>query len=122
MVELWGLDCEDFGENWPRNSGTTLYIFAGTMLAQSYTKPSIYFAPFQIGGILSHPVRNQPDGTIDLADIKDAIRPTNDIHQPLTRVICIENTQNYCGGKIIPLDYIKQVMYPLDVSCSVFSR
>ena len=24
--ELWGVFCEDFGENWPRYNGTVLYI------------------------------------------------------------------------------------------------
>ena len=24
--ELWGVFCEDFGENWPRYNGTALYV------------------------------------------------------------------------------------------------
>ena len=24
--ELWGVYCDDFGENWPRYHGTTLYV------------------------------------------------------------------------------------------------
>ena len=26
MGELWGVNCEDLGENWPRQHDTTLYV------------------------------------------------------------------------------------------------
>jgi len=50
-----------------------------------------------LGGIQPHTIRNQPDGTLLLEDIRTAIR-SDDIHQPTTRMITIENTHNRCGG------------------------
>ena len=26
MGEMWGVNCEDLGENWPRQHGTALYV------------------------------------------------------------------------------------------------
>jgi threonine aldolase len=61
-----------------------------------------------LGGIIPHIVRNQPDGTIALADIENAIRPDDD-HAPRTRLICLENTQNRCGGTVLTPGYTDQV-------------
>ena len=61
-----------------------------------------------LGGVHSCQVPNQPDGTMLIEDIKNAIRGDN-IHFPRTRLICLENTHNRCGGMPLPLDYHQQV-------------
>jgi threonine aldolase len=61
-----------------------------------------------LGGIQPCPVQNQPDGTLALEDILASIR-TEDVHHPITRLVCIENTQNVCGGVPLTLDYTRQV-------------
>jgi len=61
-----------------------------------------------LGGVHSCQLPNQPDGTIALDDIAGAIRP-DDPHQPITRLITIENTQNRCGGKCLSVEYTRQV-------------
>ncbi|KAK7003121.1 low-specificity L-threonine aldolase 2 isoform X1 [Biomphalaria glabrata] len=63
----------------------------------------------QLGGIQGRSVANLPDGTLDLKAIKSKIRPMTDVHQPWTRAICLENTQNRCGGKVLTVDYVQQV-------------
>jgi threonine aldolase len=50
-----------------------------------------------LGGVHVHTVPNQPDGMLDLVDLEGAIRGEN-IHFPPTRLICLENTHNRCGG------------------------
>ena len=60
------------------------------------------------GGIHSHQLKNNEDGSIDIDLIKDAIR-TEDVHFPVTSLICIENTHNKCHGFPLKLDYINQV-------------
>ncbi len=60
------------------------------------------------GGIHSHQLKNNTDGTIDINDIKDAIR-IDDVHFPRTSLICIENTHNKCHGFPLPMDYINLV-------------
>ena len=62
----------------------------------------------QFGGISYRTIQNNEDGTMNLHAIKNGIRE-NDIHEPITRLICIENTHNVCGGKILPLEYISNL-------------
>src|SRR5262245_28897882 len=45
-----------------------------------------------LGGIGMNPVQVQPDGTLDLAEIKASIRDATDPHHPTSRLICLENT------------------------------
>ena len=61
-----------------------------------------------LGGIQPCPVQNQPDGTLALNDILASIR-SEDVHHPITRLICLENTQNICGGVPLTPDYTRQV-------------
>jgi threonine aldolase len=61
-----------------------------------------------LGGIHPHTVVNQPDGTMKLEDIEAAIRGDN-VHFPRTRLICLENTHNYCGGTALTVRYTKDV-------------
>lgn len=61
-----------------------------------------------LGGIHPHPIRNQADGTLALEDIRASIQ-TEDVHHTITRLICIENTQNVCGGIPLTAEYTAQV-------------
>ena len=61
-----------------------------------------------LGGIHPCPVPNQKDGTLALDDMLASIR-TEDVHHPITRLICLENTQNICGGVPLTLEYTRQV-------------
>ena len=61
-----------------------------------------------LGGIFPHPISNQKDGTLRLEDIRAAIQP-DDSHRTITRLVCIENTQNICGGVVLSVDYTQQV-------------
>jgi threonine aldolase len=61
-----------------------------------------------LGGIQPCPVPNQVDGTLSLKDLSASIR-SEDVHHPITRLICIENTQNICGGVPLTVDYTRQV-------------
>lgn len=61
-----------------------------------------------LGGVHSYQAPNQPDGTISLEDLGNAVRP-DDPHQPITRLITLENTHNRCGGVSLTADYTNQV-------------
>lgn len=61
-----------------------------------------------LGGIQPCPIQNRPDGTLALDDIRASIR-TEDVHHPITRLVCIENTQNICGGVPLTAEYTRQV-------------
>ncbi len=52
-----------------------------------------------LGGVHSCQLANQPDGSLLLSDIEAAIR-ADDQHEPITRLVCLENTHNHCGGTV----------------------
>ena len=60
------------------------------------------------GGIHSTQIPNQDDGTMQLEDIRAAIRDIDD-HFPVTKLICLENTHNVCGGAPLSVTYTKEV-------------
>lgn len=61
-----------------------------------------------VGSVHSFTVPNQPDGTLRLEDIRRAIR-IDDEHDPITRLIALENTQNRCGGRVLSAAYTDEV-------------
>ena len=61
-----------------------------------------------LGGVHSCQLPNQPDGTLLLEDIRSAIRP-DDPHQPVSRLIALENTHNRCGGVVLTSEYTRSV-------------
>lgn len=62
-----------------------------------------------LGGVHSCQLPNQPDGSIALDDIEGAIR-SDDAHEPITRLIALENTHNRCGGTYQSVEYTRQVV------------
>ena len=61
-----------------------------------------------LAGLQAYPLPNQPDGTLRLEDVADAVR-SEDVHHPRTRLVCLENTQNVCGGVPLSVDYTRRV-------------
>jgi len=60
-----------------------------------------------LGGVMVHTIPNDSDGRLTLADIENAIRDKN-IHYPETTLLCLENTQNRCGGAVLTPEYTQQ--------------
>lgn len=58
-----------------------------------------------LAGVHSNILRNEEDGTINLDAIDFAIRK-KDVHFPTSRLLCLENTHNRCGGTAIEANYI----------------
>ncbi len=61
-----------------------------------------------LGGIHPRILPNKDDGSIPLEKIGSGIRQSN-LHYPPTRLICLENTHNYCYGSPIGTDYMAKV-------------
>lgn len=62
----------------------------------------------QLGGIVPHTVPVQSDGTLRLDDIRAAINQ-DDEHQPVTRLVTLENTHNEAGGVPLSAEYTRRV-------------
>jgi threonine aldolase len=58
-----------------------------------------------LGGVHPHLIPNNPDGTLSIQDIKDAVRK-DDIHFPKSKLLILENTHNRCGGVSLSRDYM----------------
>lgn len=67
----------------------------------------------EVGGVaalaasLIRPVPT-PDGIMRLEQVREAVR-TPDDHHTVTRVIALENTHNFSGGTILPLDVLTDI-------------
>ncbi|XP_068161795.1 uncharacterized protein [Antennarius striatus] len=64
----------------------------------------------QLAGVHSTTVNNLADGTFDLEQLESKIRHDYpDPHYPRSRLICVENTHNILGGRVLPLSFLKEV-------------
>ncbi|MFO7918622.1 MAG: GntG family PLP-dependent aldolase, partial [Anaerolineae bacterium] len=54
-----------------------------------------------LGGVHTYTVPNLPNGMLDPDDVERAIRAEGNPHFPHSRVICLENTHNRCGGRAL---------------------
>ncbi|KAJ7371106.1 putative low-specificity L-threonine aldolase 1 [Desmophyllum pertusum] len=54
-------------------------------------------------------VRTNLDGTLDLLDVESKVRSTCDAHLPTSRLICLEQTHNATGGRVLSLEYLQKV-------------
>ena len=61
-----------------------------------------------LGGIVPHIIPNQPDGTLKPDDIYAAIRGDN-VHYPISKLVCLENTHNTCNGSPLSGGYVSQI-------------
>ncbi len=59
-------------------------------------------------GVQLHPVATD-DGVLTADLVRSAIRPAGNRYQPATSLICVENTHNAHGGRVIPLSALQEV-------------
>ena len=89
----------------------------------SKSSVSNYCSNLQVAGVHPRQVHTNCDGTLDLADIANKVRSPCDAHQPVSRLICVEQTHNATGGRVLSLDYLQKVRdFPLELFCSVSHR
>jgi threonine aldolase len=53
-------------------------------------------------------IPNDEDGKLDATDVEEAIRLEN-IHFPKSALLCLENTQNRCGGAVLTCEYTEEI-------------
>lgn len=61
-----------------------------------------------LGGVVIRTIPNDEDGKLDATDVEEAIRSEN-IHFPKSTLLCLENTQNRCGGAVLTCEYTKEI-------------
>lgn len=65
--------------------------------------------PSVVGGLVLHPVQTQADGRLAIDDLRAAVRDPSDYQCSRAGLICLENPHCRSGGRVLPLDYLKEV-------------
>ena len=77
----------------------------------------------QFGGVHPRTLKNLPDGTFDLGELKSRIPvQPNDPHHTTIRLVCVENTHNLMGGRVIPpsfMDRLAETLAGTDIKIHV---
>ena len=64
----------------------------------------------QIAGVHSHPLADLPHGTLDLVELERLVkRGLGSPYHPVCELICLENTHSSSGGRVLPMEYLRQV-------------
>lgn len=61
----------------------------------------------QLSGVVARPVEGEY-GALRLEQLVDLIRPEN-VHLVRTRAVCLENTHNRGGGRVLPYDEVERI-------------
>ena len=64
--------------------------------------------PARISGVQVCPIETT-DGAMPIEAVRASIRDSSDPHCPTTSLICIENTHNMHGGRVLPIDYLRSL-------------
>ena len=103
-----------------------LYFPSGTMCNQAairaltrrgdevflHAQAHIMFYEQGAASALSHVqlrVFDSPDGTLDLEKMDEYVHTDADVHWAPTRLVCLEQTHNHCGGVVLPIEHIRAV-------------
>ncbi|HET7345782.1 MAG TPA: GntG family PLP-dependent aldolase, partial [Acidobacteriaceae bacterium] len=62
-----------------------------------------------LGGVVLRPVPTMPTGELPLDLLEASVHSSGDPHQAQTRLICLENTHNRCGGVVLSPEYMGAV-------------
>lgn len=61
-----------------------------------------------VAGLMPMPVRSHK-GMLDPDEVAAAIRKQPNVHFPVPRLLCLENTHNRSGGRVVPLELHRQL-------------
>jgi len=62
-----------------------------------------------LGGIVMTPIRNTPDGELDLEQLREELERPADVHFAQPGLIALENTHNLCSGAPVELSHMATV-------------
>uniref|UniRef100_A0A1A9VF61 Aromatic amino acid beta-eliminating lyase/threonine aldolase domain-containing protein n=1 Tax=Glossina austeni TaxID=7395 RepID=A0A1A9VF61_GLOAU len=81
-----------------------LFVPSGTMANLLATGAA------QIAGVQLTTIQNRTDGTFCLDELQRKMHLYDDCHEPLTSLVVVENTHNMCGGKVLPLRWLDELV------------
>ncbi len=54
-------------------------------------------------------VEEQPDGTLDLREVREAFRDPSDVHDPITGLVVFENASAHANNQPVPSSYVRNL-------------
>lgn len=60
-----------------------------------------------LGGAPRVAIKTRPDGMLDPNEVRANITDDSDEHISPTRLLCLENTHNFCGGAVLSLEQVE---------------
>ncbi|PDW04516.1 low-specificity L-threonine aldolase [Candidatus Viridilinea mediisalina] len=61
-----------------------------------------------LGGLIYQTLPTEPDGSLPLELVRQALQPVHDVHTSEAGVLCLENTHNRCGGTALTPAYLAE--------------
>src|SRR5215212_1856603 len=65
--------------------------------------------PAAHSGVMMQPIDGS-GGMFTAADVERSLRPAADRYSPRSRLVCVEQTTNYGGGRVWPMEQIRSVL------------
>ncbi len=65
----------------------------------------------RLNGSSVRPVATLPDGRLDATQLEGAFRG-DDVHEARTGLLCLENTHNMCGGRVLSASTLQELAAP----------
>jgi threonine aldolase len=75
-----------------------------------------------LGGIHTIQLAEDDDAKMSMENVRDSFRDDSDDHWPETKLLCLENTHNMCGGVALPQSYMDEMgdlAKELNIKCHV---
>ncbi|XP_023569926.1 probable low-specificity L-threonine aldolase 2 isoform X2 [Octodon degus] len=99
---------DDYGED-PTSYRKRLQSFLGWS-GLCLCPPTQWPISSPLAGVLSHPLPDLPHGMLDLTELEKVLaRGHGSPYHPVCELVCLENTHNSSGGRVLPMDYLHQV-------------
>ena len=54
-------------------------------------------------------IANLDDGTFDLEKLESMLPDDDDRCCGVVKAVCIENSQNWCGGRVLPMEFMNKL-------------
>jgi threonine aldolase len=65
-------------------------------------------APAALSGVTTRMIDGNL-GVLTVQDLEGKLHPPDDIHSPTSRLVCLENTHNRGGGRVYPIEQVREV-------------
>eukprot|EP00934_Nitzschia_sp_Nitz4_P004509 Nitzschia sp. Nitz4//scaffold88_size82704//29398//30540//NITZ4_005288-RA/size82704-processed-gene-0.49-mRNA-1//1//CDS//3329559482//4499//frame0 len=75
-----------------------------------------------LGGIHTIQIQEDEDARMTEDAVRGAVRECEDVHWPDSKVLCLENTHNNCGGVALPPSYINdmaELAHEMNLKCHI---